>query len=206
MWRLADRQLDTFLSAGRCEYIGQYAAPFAMLVIADLLGVPEEDHPNVRGRAAPRPSTGAVGSTEQADSAHTPLQYLYEQFTEYVEDRRRAPRDDVLTGLATATFPDGSMPEVIDVGPHRLEPLRRRPGDDGAAAELGAEAPRRGAGAPGHAPQAERDRIPNFIEEALRMESPVKGDFRMSRVPDHGGGRGHPGRHHRDAAQRGGQP
>ena len=29
----------------------------------------------------------------------------------------------------------------------------------------------------------ERHRIPNFIEETLRMESPVKGDFRLSRVP-----------------------
>jgi cytochrome P450 len=29
----------------------------------------------------------------------------------------------------------------------------------------------------------ERHRIPNFVEEMLRMESPVKGDFRLSRVP-----------------------
>jgi cytochrome P450 len=29
----------------------------------------------------------------------------------------------------------------------------------------------------------DRSLIPNFIEEALRIESPVKGDFRLSRVP-----------------------
>jgi cytochrome P450 family 150 subfamily A5 len=34
----------------------------------------------------------------------------------------------------------------------------------------------------------ERDRIPNFIEETLRIESPVKGDFRLSRVPTTVGG------------------
>ena len=34
----------------------------------------------------------------------------------------------------------------------------------------------------------ERDRIPNFIEEMLRIESPVKGDFRLSRVPTTVGG------------------
>ena len=44
MWRLADRQLDTFLRRGDGEFIGEFANPFAMLVIADLLGVPEEDH------------------------------------------------------------------------------------------------------------------------------------------------------------------
>ena len=34
----------------------------------------------------------------------------------------------------------------------------------------------------------ERDRIPNFIEETLRMESPIKGDFRLSRVATTVGG------------------
>jgi cytochrome P450 len=32
------------VSSGRCEFIGDFASPFAMLVIADLLGVPEEEH------------------------------------------------------------------------------------------------------------------------------------------------------------------
>ena len=34
----------------------------------------------------------------------------------------------------------------------------------------------------------ERDRIPNFVEETLRFESPIKGDFRLSRVPTTVGG------------------
>jgi len=34
----------------------------------------------------------------------------------------------------------------------------------------------------------EPERIPNFIEETLRIESPVKGDFRLSRVPSTVGG------------------
>ena len=66
MWRLADRQLDEFLSNGECEFIAEYSKPFATLVIADLLGVPEEDHKEFRivlgadrperagGRAGPR--------------------------------------------------------------------------------------------------------------------------------------------------------
>ncbi len=31
--------------------------------------------------------------------------------------------------------------------------------------------------------RANPDLIPNFIEEALRFESPIKGDFRLSRAP-----------------------
>ena len=41
MWRLADRQIDEFIDKGRCEFVTEFAGPFALLVIADLLGVPE---------------------------------------------------------------------------------------------------------------------------------------------------------------------
>jgi cytochrome P450 len=36
--------------------------------------------------------------------------------------------------------------------------------------------------------RAEPDRIPNFVEEALRIDSPVKGDFRLSRIATAVGG------------------
>lgn len=43
MWVLADQALDTFLAPGHGEFIKGFAGPFTLLVIADLLGVPEED-------------------------------------------------------------------------------------------------------------------------------------------------------------------
>ena len=188
MWRLADRQIDTFLDRGECEYVSSFAGPFAMLVIANLLGVPEEDHPNfvealLRGQAG----HGAVGSTSEETLALSPLEYLYQQFTRYVEDRRLAPRDDVLTGLATATFPDGTIPEVIDVV--RVAANLFAAGQEttvrllGSALQLIAEDPELQ-----QLLRDERQRIPNFIEETLRMESPIKGDFRLSRVPTTIGG------------------
>ena len=55
MWRLADRQIDEFLAKGECEFLSEFASPFALLVIADLLGVPEEDHARFRAQlASPR--------------------------------------------------------------------------------------------------------------------------------------------------------
>ena len=65
--------------------------------------------------AARAARTRAVGSTGDDALRHNPLEFLYERFTQYIEERRREPRGDVLTGLATATFRDGSTPEVIDV-------------------------------------------------------------------------------------------
>jgi cytochrome P450 family 150 subfamily A5 len=188
MWRLADRQLDTFIADGRCEYISQFAGPFAMYVIADLLGVPEEDHPRFAAALLRDPKQrGSIGSTGADSLGHNPLGYLYQQFTAYVEDRRLEPRTDVLTGLAAATFPDGSTPEVIDVA--RVAANLFAAGQEttvrllSSAVQILAEEPELQA-----LLRRERDRIPNFIEETLRVESPVKGDFRLSRVPTTVGG------------------
>jgi cytochrome P450 len=187
MWRLADRQLDTFLARGRCEFISEYAGPFALLVIADLLGVPEADHAEFQAALLRRPDAGAVGSVGDDTLGHSPLEYLYEKFSAYVEDRRRAPRSDILTGLATATFPDGSTPEVIDVV--RVAANVFAAGQE-TTVRLLSSALRQIAEDPElqKVLREDRARIANFIEEMLRTESPVKGDFRLSRVPTTIGG------------------
>jgi cytochrome P450 len=185
MWRLADRQIDEFLSDGRCEFIGDFAGPFAMLVIADLLGVPEEDHDLFR--RGTRQDRGGFGSTSGEQLADTPLEFLYGAFTGYVEDRRRSPRDDVLTRLAQATFKDGSTPEVLDVV--RLAANLFAAGQETTVRMLAAAVQALGEDAELQGRlRARRDLIPGFIEEILRFESPIKGDFRLTRVPVQVGG------------------
>jgi cytochrome P450 family 150 subfamily A5 len=188
MWRLADRQIDEFVAQGECEFLGDYAGPFALLVVAELLGVPEADHDTFREELQGRSRRDqGLGSTGDETLAHSPLEFLYDRFSGYVEDRRREPRDDVLTGLATATFPDGSLPEVIDVV--RIASNLFAAGQEttvrllATALKLIGEQPDLQ-----HLLRDERDRIPNFVEETLRAESPVKGDFRLSRVPTTVGG------------------
>ncbi|MFN8036394.1 MAG: cytochrome P450 [Acidimicrobiia bacterium] len=183
MWRLADRQLDEIVDRGSCDFVAAYGQPFALLVIADLLGVPESDHALFRERLAPgrRKHSGTLGGMNRGDVlAHNPLEFLYEQFTAYVEDRRSNPRNDVLTGLATATFPDGSTPEVLDVA--RIASNLFAAGQEttvrlfGTALQYIAEDQELQTRLREH-----RDLIPNFVEECLRFESPVKGDFRLAR-------------------------
>jgi cytochrome P450 len=186
MWRLADRQLDVFLAGGEGEFIGEFAGPFTLLVIADLLGVPEEDQQEFARTLQHRPRSEGVGIIGE-EMTHSPLEFLYSRFTAYIEDRRREPRQDVLTGLATATFPDGSTPDVADAV--RVAANLFSAGQE-TTVRLLSSALKVIAERPGiqRLLRAERDRIPNFIEETLRMESPVKGDFRLSRVPATVGG------------------
>lgn len=186
MWVLADRVLDDFLAPGEGEFIKGFAGPFTLLVITDLLGVPEEDREEfVTG--IHRNAGGGVGGTGEKSLAHSPLEFLYGTFAEYVEDRRRTPRDDVLTGLATATFPDGSTPDVTDVA--RVATNVFSAGQETTVRLLGAALQVIGE-RPDIQEKLRNDRslIPNFIEEALRIESPVKGDFRLSRVSTSVGG------------------
>jgi len=189
MWRHADRQIDEFAASGECEFIRSYAGPFTLYVIADLLGVPESDHEWFRQelQGGHRPETQGLGSTGSGSLSHTPLEFLYDRLTAYIEDRRREPRNDVLTGLATASFPDGSTPEVIDVV--RVAANLFSAGQEttvrllAAALQLIGERPDLQ-----QLLREDRACIPNFVEEVLRMEGPVKGDFRLSRTATTVGG------------------
>jgi cytochrome P450 len=182
MWELADRQIEEFHARGEVELVKEFAGPFTLLVIADLLGVPEEDRARFRealqGGSQERRQVGSTDDTMR----HSPLEFLYGELSAYIEDRRRQPRNDVLTGLATATFPDGTLPEVIDAV--RVAANLFAAGQEttvrllGSALQLIGDRPDLQA-----LLRTERERIPSFVEEVLRFESPVKGDFRLSRVP-----------------------
>jgi cytochrome P450 len=178
MWGLADRQLDEFLADGRCEFIARYSQPFAMLAVADLLGVPESDHQAFRDGFGLTHSPGGLG--EENGPGMNALDWLDEYFASYIEERRREPRTDVLTDLALATYPDGSTPDVINVV--RTATFLFAAGQE-TTARLLATALKYLAENPEMQDElrAHRERIPDFIEEALRIESPVKADFRLAR-------------------------
>ena len=176
MWRLADQTFAEFLDRGECEFVHDYALPFTLLVVADLLGVPEDDRDAIRANLLHKEPK----STQKME--HKPLEFLYEQFTAYIEDRRREPRDDVMTGLASATFPDGTLPPVHDV-------MRIASNLFSAGGETTARLMSTSFRILGDRPdlqaalRADPDTIPAFMEEALRLEPPIKGEFRLSKVP-----------------------
>ncbi len=180
MWRLADRHIDEFIGAGQCEFLAAYAKPFSLLVVADLLGVPEEDHEDFRESfGAGQPGTN-IGSLNHEVIVQNPLAWADEKFTRYIEERRESPRDDVLTSIASAKYPDGSTPDVVDVV--RTATFLFAAGQETTAKLLGA-AMRVLGDRPDIQQQLRDDRslIPVFVEECLRMDSPVKSVFRMAR-------------------------
>ena len=180
MWRLVDQQLDKFIGRGACEFMEDFAKPLSMLVIADLLGVPTEDHQEFSafGQRTTRRDRRGAGETV----AHNPLLFLDEKFAAYISDRRREPR----VGRADRTR-GRDVSRRIGARCRRSRqagdvPVRRGHRDDDEAGQ------HRHAGASANVPTSNRrfattaTQIPAFLEESLRMESPVKSHFRLART------------------------
>lgn len=184
MWHLADELIDEFVADGRCEFASAYGQPFPLLVIADLLGVPQADHSMFRELLAGRgPAEDPAWAQRDVDGSvnMNPLAYLDKWFTTYISDRRADPAQDILTEMATQCFPDGSLPEVVDLV--RIATFLFIAGHE-TTARLLSSALRVLAEDPElqNTLRSNRDRIPNFIEEMLRLESPIKSDFRLTRT------------------------
>jgi cytochrome P450 len=174
---LADELIDEFADRGEMEFGGAYARPFTLLVIADLLGVPREDHRLFRGWLGGE--RGNVGDPEGRHVGDQVFANLEPYFTRYIEDRRASPRDDVMSRLATVRFPDGELPEVIDVV--RLATVFFAAGQE-TTARLLLTGMRVLCEQPALADELRDDptAIPNFVEECLRLEGPIKGSFRLA--------------------------
>jgi cytochrome P450 len=177
MWSLADGLIDEFVDDREMEFNNAYARPFTLLVIADLLGVPREDHETFRDWLGGQ--KGTVGDPEGRHFGDRVFANLHPYFARYIEERRTAARNDVMTKLAGVRFPDGELPDLMDVV--RLATIIFAAGQE-TTARLLAAAMRVLAEQPALVNELRSDpkAIPNFIEECLRLEGPIKGSFRLA--------------------------
>jgi cytochrome P450 len=175
------------LSKGQSEIIGELATPYVTLVIADLLGVPDEDRAVLFEIIASGPQPGSIDDADAGSSLMQIAQQLGRLFFGYIEDRRANPRSDVLTELASAKYPDGSVPTTQEVV--MLAIFLLAAGQDTSAKLLG-NAVRYLAEnmAMQGALRENPAQLPAFIEEMLRLEGSTKVTFRVARKDTHIGG------------------
>ena len=170
--------IDEFADRGEVEFCRAYARPFTLLVIADLLGVPREDHETFRGwlggqrRHGRRPRGPARRRSGVREPASL-LRPLHRGAPRFAGRRRHEPAGHRPVPRRRAPRGDGRRAP-------RHHHLRRRAGDHGAPARRG-----NAVSLPSSPPLAEELRsdpeaIPNFVEECLRLEGPIKGSFRLA--------------------------
>lgn len=101
---LTDRLLDKVQADGRMDAIRDLAFPLPVLVICELLGIPEEHHErfmtgSASGGALLNPTTP---TRAELDAANGGTQATGVYFEALFERRRREPRDDLITQLVQA--------------------------------------------------------------------------------------------------------
>jgi cytochrome P450 len=170
-------------AAGRIDVIGDLGAPLPAIVIAELLGVPPEDHPKFRRWAAQIVATPAA--LANGGDAAALLEEAFESLAEYlchvIADRRRAPKNDLISGLVAAQENRDALSDAEMLATSILLLLAGHETTtnligNGTLALLQhpAELARL---------RAEPELLKSAIEEMLRYDSPVQGTMRAALEP-----------------------
>ncbi|MET8628939.1 cytochrome P450 [Kitasatospora sp. NPDC004669] len=107
--------IDGFGDRDRIDLVDDFSYPFPVTVICRLLGIPREDEPRFHGwadtiAASVDPVRGSAEEREAQKQAVRQAQTdLAAYLAELIEDRRRSPRDDMLSAMATGPGPDDRM-------------------------------------------------------------------------------------------------
>ncbi len=106
---LTEEMLDGLATDGPVDILASYAEPMPVFVIADLLGVPREDHVRLRDWSQAIVHMYEQGVDEATRSAAVTAS---EEFAGYVRDvverRRREPGEDLVTDLVREVDGDGA--------------------------------------------------------------------------------------------------
>jgi cytochrome P450 len=172
----AERKISDFIDQGRFEAVAEFSRPMATLTIADLLGVPEEDHQVFCGFFGTLP--GQIGGDEPM--ANNPMMQVAMHFYKYIEARRREPRNDAMTRLAQAKYPDGALPDIGEIVSHAA--VLFGAGQDTTVRLIAAALKTLGENpALQRKVRDDRSLISGLVEEVLRMDGPVKAHFRLAK-------------------------
>ncbi|MEU7182610.1 MULTISPECIES: cytochrome P450 [Streptomyces] len=106
---LTHELLDELEAAGPpADLVDRYALPIPVAVICQLLGVPAEDRPRFRVWSDAALSTSSL-TAEEFEANREELRAYMGQL---VEEHRRAPQDDLMTGLIDARDVDDRLSEL----------------------------------------------------------------------------------------------
>jgi cytochrome P450 len=176
---LSHELIDGFAAEGRVELRSRYAQLLPLVLIAEQLGVPREDLPRFR-----RWSDGFVeqlgGMADlegQVEAARLIVEFQH-YFARKLEERRRAPREDILSDIVTATVED-ERPLDVTESLSILQQLLV------AGNETTAKAITEGmwllARHPGERARVEADAslLQNLVDEVLRFSTPTANMWRV---------------------------
>jgi cytochrome P450 len=170
---IVNRMIDRFAARGRADLIRELTFPFPVSVIAGMIGLDEADLPDFH-----RMAVELISITIDPMRGIRASQGLRELFARVLAERRKAPRDDLMSVLAAAELDGTRLDDEAIYAFLRL------------LAPAGAETTYRSSsnllfGLFQHPDQldalrANRALMPQAIEEGLRWEAPLLGIVRTA--------------------------
>ncbi|GAB4202764.1 MAG: monooxygenase YjiB [Roseiflexaceae bacterium] len=172
--RIVDELLDAALAGGRFEAIHDLGAPLPVIVIAEMLGIPTEDRARFKLWSDAIVSFGSSAGM----SGFTAQREMVAYFMGIIEQRRRAPGDDLISGLLQAEIGGEhlSLPELLG-----FCALLLVAGNETTTNLIGnallcfAERPE-----VWERLRANPDLVPQAVEEVIRFRSPVQAMYRVT--------------------------
>ena len=175
--------IDTWIDQGEIEFMKAFAEPLPMIVIAELLGFPRMDLPQLKVWSAAwvLPFSRGLTLEQELDAVEKHIE-LQHYIHDAMQHKRKQPGDDILSHLLQVEMEDAETgerrkltdTEIIGITDHLLIGgnettafaianglwlLFRHPEMEAAL-------------------RADSAKIKNFVEETLRIESPTQGLFR----------------------------
>ena len=171
---LCRNYLEPFRGKEGFDYVQDFGAKLPVMVISSLLGIPEEDHEQIRiwTDALLHRDPGQLQGSRKHEEVS---QQLWGYFASYVAERRKRPADDMISILidSRVEMPDGSSEKLDDTALLSFIGLLSAAGNETVARFLGWSATAL-ARFPGERQKlvADPGLIPGAVEEILRFEAP----------------------------------
>ncbi|MGI9258442.1 MAG: cytochrome P450 [Gammaproteobacteria bacterium] len=123
--RITLEAIDAVADLGRCDFVDAIAVPLPLILIAEMIGIPKEDHKRFHGWSdAMMRADGHYDDPVIVGRAAQAAQEYAVYIKEIIEARRREPREDLVSALVAAddagvigTFDDaatGTPPDRSD--------------------------------------------------------------------------------------------
>ncbi len=106
---VAGELIEGFSERGRCEFMREFAEPYATRVVARLLGIPESEWRTLADWSEGVGLGLAVTARDHRPAMEAALEGLSGYADALIEDRRRTPRDDFPTRLVRARVDRDSL-------------------------------------------------------------------------------------------------
>jgi cytochrome P450 len=171
--QVANELIDRFAPRGHAELVREFTFPYPTKIIAGLLGLPREDYKQFQ-----RWSIAILSFLSKQEEAIAASQEVKEYVAGILAERRRLPREDLITDLAQAEM-DGerlSDDEIFSfvrlLLPAGVETTYRSLGN--LLFTLLSHPDQL------EAVRAERSLVPQTIEESLRLETPLLNITRLA--------------------------